>query len=144
MKNGSIQGRKQMTVRSYKVTRKFASDFSGQRRTLVMSPGLHVGLCGRHTKHEVCNRRLTYWIDSISRPRQCGTNIRDAERGELPRYTVAIFDMYGRLLVHERVSGSGQFTWDGRDTGGRTVPDGIYLYRIETGSESLNGKIIRR
>jgi hypothetical protein len=33
--------------------------------------------------------------------------------------------------------------WDGRDTGGRMVPPGIYYWRLGTGRAVYSGKIVK-
>jgi len=56
-----------------------------------------------------------------------------------------IFDMGGRLittLVEAIVpAGSHSVTWNGRDSSGRDVPGGVYLSRLETGSQLTYGRM---
>jgi hypothetical protein len=57
-----------------------------------------------------------------------------------------VYDVAGRLvrtLVDGQVSaGEGVKIWDGRDDGGAQVADGVYFYRLETGTGSLTRKMI--
>jgi len=58
-----------------------------------------------------------------------------------------IFDVSGRLvrrLVDGEKRGSGLNTieWNGRDSSGRTVVSGIYIYRLTAGKESISRKMV--
>ena len=62
---------------------------------------------------------------------------------ELPKLStvrIEIFDGLGRLvreLVHaEQAAGTYSVVWDGRNTGGRLVSTGLYIYRLVTPSSS--------
>jgi len=33
--------------------------------------------------------------------------------------------------------------WDGRDDGGRSVPSGVYFYRLETGHDAQTSRVVR-
>lgn len=44
---------------------------------------------------------------------------------------VRVFGVDGRFVARARVSAAGEAVWDGRDAGGRTVPDGVYFARME-------------
>jgi hypothetical protein len=62
------------------------------------------------------------------------------------RAVLRIYDLLGReiatLADAEQDSGWHRATWGGNDQHGDTVPSGIYLYRLQTGASSLNGKMI--
>ncbi len=61
--------------------------------------------------------------------------------------SLSIFDVAGRhvaTLVHEHQSaGNHQAVWDGRDGRGRHVPAGIYVYRLQSGSEVGARRMLR-
>ena len=68
---------------------------------------------------------------------------------ELPEeaYTqIAIYDLLGRemiKLVNDRFSaGYHEVTWNGKDSFGRTIPSGMYLYRMETNSFTNTKKLV--
>ena len=56
---------------------------------------------------------------------------------------IAVYDILGRevatLVDREMASGMHQVTWDGRDHSGRSVPSGMYLYRL-----AVNGQVSTR
>ena len=58
---------------------------------------------------------------------------------------VTLYDARGRrvrsLLDEARPPGRYSLQWDGRDGYGTAVPSGIYLYRVEAGSETSTGKL---
>jgi len=53
-----------------------------------------------------------------------------------------IYDLYGRLIVEERVNSTNIMIWDGADRHGMSVPPGLYIYRVGNGSE-ITGKIMK-
>ena len=57
-----------------------------------------------------------------------------------------IFDVRGRLVrtlfEGEMVSGSYQFSWDGRDDSGHFLPSGIYVYQLKSGEWSSVRKMV--
>jgi len=60
--------------------------------------------------------------------------------------TLQVFDVAGRL-VRTLVQGSlprgqHQATWDGRDDRGFSAPTGIYVYRLDTGGETLSRRMV--
>ncbi|MBM3317481.1 MAG: T9SS type A sorting domain-containing protein [Candidatus Eisenbacteria bacterium] len=70
-------------------------------------------------------------------------------RYQLPQasdVTVAIYDHGGRLIRHlasaGRAAGPHALRWDGRDEEGRTVPSGVYLYKLRAGSSSHEGRMV--
>jgi len=71
-------------------------------------------------------------------------------RFELPGsrlVNLQVFDAAGRLvrvLVNDEHLGVGRHgvAWDGRDDGGRRVPSGVYLYRIQAGSAGDVGRMV--
>ena len=52
------------------------------------------------------------------------------------RVSLCIHDLAGRLVktaLAERLpAGTHQYTWDGRDAGGRQLPEGVYIARLTT------------
>jgi len=67
----------------------------------------------------------------------------------LPRQThvrLRVYDVAGRLvrtLVDGQVAaGEGVKIWDGRDDAGTPSADGVYFYRLETGTGALTRKMI--
>ena len=60
--------------------------------------------------------------------------------------TLEIFDAAGsrvrRLASGGQPAGARTYGWDGRDDGGRRVPAGIYLARLETEWEVATGKLV--
>lgn len=66
---------------------------------------------------------------------------------EAARVTMAIFDALGRRIVRARhavplPAGWHEFTWDGRDEGGRPVASGVYLYRMTAGEFTQTRKMV--
>ncbi len=60
--------------------------------------------------------------------------------------SIEIFDVRGRLvrtLVNAMMPpGSKSVKWDGEDSHGRTVPSGVYFYRLTAGDKSLTKKMV--
>src|SRR5262249_28326666 len=58
------------------------------------------------------------------------------------RATLEIYDVSGRLV--RRIPGSlrAGFAWDGRDTGARPLPAGVYLQRLTDGPYTLRAKAL--
>jgi flagellar basal-body rod modification protein FlgD len=58
-----------------------------------------------------------------------------------------LYDAGGRLVRRiaggTRPPGSHSVNWDGRDDTGRTVPDGVYLMRLEAGRFADTQKVIK-
>ena len=69
---------------------------------------------------------------------------------QLPTATMArlvVFDVLGRsvrTLVPGRVTPAGFYTvrWDGRDTAGRAVGNGVYFYRLTTSDQVRTGRML--
>jgi hypothetical protein len=59
---------------------------------------------------------------------------------------LSVYTVSGRLVreVEDRLYGAGRHvvTWDGTGAGGDVMPEGVYLYRLEAGSEDLTGKML--
>ena len=59
---------------------------------------------------------------------------------------VAVFDLLGQrvrtLTGEQRIAGTHQLRWDGRDQRGRRVATGIYLYRLTTTDRILTRKML--
>lgn len=70
---------------------------------------------------------------------------------ELPRplrVTLRVFDAQGRLvrtLLSDAPlpASAHEVLWDGRSTGGVSVPSGLYFYRLETGEKVLTKRMLR-
>ncbi len=64
---------------------------------------------------------------------------------EMRRASLAIFDTRGRhvrtLIDTELHAGSHRIYWDGKDHAGRSVPSGVYLYRLRDGERSYTRKM---
>ena len=62
------------------------------------------------------------------------------------RARLSLYDASGRRLVVLRdgmhASGEHRVSWDGHDAGGRKLPSGIYLYRLDVGEESQTRKLV--
>lgn len=79
-------------------------------------------------------------------PRGGGFNTRMAisfTLGQSADVTVRVFDMAGHMIREiiagqSRSPGSQVEVWDGKDQDGRIVYDGMYLVRVEAGSEAAN------
>ncbi len=61
---------------------------------------------------------------------------------------LTIYNLRGQkvaTLMSEQtlVRGEHQLAWDGRDSQGRMIPAGVYLYKLHAGGCSLRGKLIR-
>jgi len=58
-----------------------------------------------------------------------------------------IFDVSGRrvrgLDEGRLAAGEHTITWDGRDEGGRAMPAGVYLYRMETSRSVQSGRLVK-
>jgi hypothetical protein len=59
---------------------------------------------------------------------------------------LALYNVLGqrvRILVDDTLlPGEYQVTWDGRDNAGRLLASGVYLYRLRTGPEVLNRRLV--
>ena len=62
------------------------------------------------------------------------------------RVKLGIYNLRGSLIRAlmdgPRQSGKHTFYWDGTDSGGWQVPNGVYLYRLEAGGEVLTRKMV--
>ena len=60
--------------------------------------------------------------------------------------TVAVYDLLGRQvsILHQAMSQPGRYSigWQGRDQVGRSVPSGVYIYRITANRRVLTGKML--
>jgi len=63
------------------------------------------------------------------------------------RLQVVLYSVDGRLVRSlfdsDRAAGRHVVLWDGKDGAGRTVPPGVYLARIQAGSDRANQRIVR-
>ncbi len=76
-------------------------------------------------------------------------NPRTAISFALPRegqVRLNVYNVEGRriatLLDEPLTAGRHHVIWDGRDASGQTVASGVYFYRLETGAETLSGKMV--
>jgi hypothetical protein len=64
-----------------------------------------------------------------------------------PRARLVIHSLLGqpvRTLVDGPLpAGEHRAVWDGRDQRGRSVPSGVYIYRLEAGGRSVSGRCVR-
>lgn len=60
--------------------------------------------------------------------------------GALARLT--IFDVAGRRVATVRGRGGEQLIWERMDDAGSPVSTGVYLYRVEAGSQRQEGKFV--
>lgn len=58
--------------------------------------------------------------------------------------TLEIFDIRGRRVkaFDNLASGLHSLVWDGRDTAGREMPSGVYLYRLRTGEQAITRRML--
>jgi hypothetical protein len=49
----------------------------------------------------------------------------------------------GRMELGELPAGAHQVTWDGRDGQGKALSSGVYLYRLQAGTWSATGKLVK-
>lgn len=63
------------------------------------------------------------------------------------RATLQVFDVHGRrvatLVDADLVAGPQRVDWNGRDDAGHHVPSGLYLARLELGSETFTQRLAR-
>ncbi len=61
--------------------------------------------------------------------------------------TLAVYDIGGRLVRHlhrgRLAAGPQRFTWNGRDSGGREAPSGVYFVRFESARLRLDAKLVK-
>ena len=78
--------------------------------------------------------------------------VRRSDRVELSlagpaRIDVAVYDVTGRRVrtieTRDSVAGSGNLSWDGRGDLGERVAAGVYLIRMEAGSVTRVGRVVR-
>jgi hypothetical protein len=66
--------------------------------------------------------------------------------GQKVEATLAIYSLRGRQVrtLHqgELTPGRHSFTWDGKDSSGRQVTSGTYLYSLSTGDHAVTKKMI--
>jgi len=65
-----------------------------------------------------------------------------AKTGTTP--SLKIFDLSGSLIAEatEKISGSGEIVWDGKDMIGAVMDSGIYVYQIQAGDEIITGSVV--
>jgi len=88
----------------------------------------------------------------VARPNVFGSSTVNTEtvfhyevKGEAAETVLRLYLLNGRFLreLRQRTTGHGMqhLTWDGRDREGFRVPSGIYLYRLQHGSDCETGKL---
>jgi hypothetical protein len=84
-------------------------------------------------------------LPNYPNPFNTGTRI-EYELGRPQEVRVTVYDLRGtaiRVLVREwQKPGMYRVRWDGRDTAGRKVASGVYLYRLETSEAVLTRKLL--
>ncbi|NPV38663.1 MAG: hypothetical protein HPY78_05260 [Brevinematales bacterium] len=67
-------------------------------------------------------------------------------RSPVEKYEVKIFDLKGNLIRRfVREDGpytQGEIAWDGKDTEGYDVKNGVYIYKIYAGGETYSGTLV--
>jgi hypothetical protein len=65
----------------------------------------------------------------------------------LDRVDLAIYDVAGRVIRYERLgahpAGAHGWTWDGRDSGGRSAASGAYFARLLAGGRVMNQRVLK-
>jgi hypothetical protein len=57
--------------------------------------------------------------------------------------TIRIFTVAGDLVwINEHTNGNGNVEWDTKNLEEEEVASGVYVYRIESGSDSVYGRIV--
>jgi len=81
---------------------------------------------------------------------EIGTTLTSVSGFTLPKIshiTVKIYNLLGqrvRTLVDGAIdAGSHTVVWDGRDEFGKTLPSGLYLYRLQAGQGKGQGDFVR-
>jgi hypothetical protein len=91
--------------------------------------------------------RVMHLYASAPNPFPVSTTVRfDLYQGADAR--LAVYDIGGRRVrsLFDRAgatAGPYTVTWDGRDDAGRTVPGGVYFYRLETGRDAQTMRVVR-
>jgi carboxypeptidase T len=83
-------------------------------------------------------------IGPVPNPAPGATALR-FELSRAARVSGGIYDAQGRLvrsLAGRFTQGAQSLVWDGRDAGGRLVPGGVYLYRLEAGDARREGRVL--
>lgn|GEM_PF-657073 len=72
--------------------------------------------------------------------------ISTGENGKIEHVRLSVFDLRGRevrnLIDRPLETGSYQVHWDGRDSAGRSMSSGVYMYRLERNGEAATQKMI--
>lgn len=84
------------------------------------------------------SRPVTELRANVPNPFRSTTRI-DFELARPGPASIRIFDVSGKLArsfhLPNQPQGPASLTWDGRDASGRSMPDGVYFYRLETGDD---------
>jgi hypothetical protein len=85
-------------------------------------------------------------VESYPNPFREETVIRFENRKEC-RITLEVYNVNGqlvnRLFDAEAGAGSHEIGWNGNNSSGSRVAEGIYFYRLQAGSEMVTGKLVR-
>ncbi len=68
-----------------------------------------------------------------------GTRLYSCSRKIEPVIIVEIYNLKGQII--QRLS-SGNLKWNGKDYKNNSIPQGIYLYNIQSGEKNYHGKLI--
>ena len=92
---------------------------------------------------EPLSERLQLWVDRNPALRKILFSYFQPFTGEMK---LDVYDRSGRLirrLVNKKQSrGRYEAIWDGRDSYGRSVPEGVYLVRLVTGNDAVTAKAL--
>lgn len=56
--------------------------------------------------------------------------------------TLQMYNLESRLVFKRDFSPTETIYWDGRNSSGRNLQDGIYIYQVKIGSKAYNGKVV--
>ncbi len=63
---------------------------------------------------------------------------------QLNNASLSIFDIRGRKIrEYDELAGSGSILWDGKNESGKTVANGVYLYRLSSDDSSVIKRMIK-
>jgi hypothetical protein len=66
--------------------------------------------------------------------------------GRSEKVELVIYNLIGLEIYRQQFSLDGQvqtIRWNGNSSAGKSMPSGVYLYRIEAGEELLTGKVLK-
>jgi hypothetical protein len=117
------------------------SEFSGEGSTVEVLWGGDGTLDGGETIHEVS------LANGRPNPFRDGGMLCEFALPAPTRAKLDVLDVHGRLvrtlLDAERGAGIQRVPWNGTDSGGRTVANGVYFLRLEAGGRTLSSKVVK-